>query len=157
MRWIQIQVQEACMNSFYCRSQSLLNIAKHCLLRQHLWMVMIFWHSFLATARRSIPHFSVLPTFLPTFLPTYLLKKKIEKALMSITQPFFIEMDWNLAWWLSRWYRPNLNQKKNLKLRLAASIIYYVSQSVFPIYFGHFSSEWTEIWHDDSLDGIDRA
>ena len=21
----------------------------------------------------------------------------------------------------------------------------------------HFSSEWTEIWHDDSLDGIDQA
>ena len=34
---------------------------------------------------------------------------------------------------------------------------YYVSLSVFPIYLSHFSSEWTEIWHDDSLDGIDRA
>ena len=26
---------------------------------------------------------------------------------------------------------------------------------VFPIYLSHFSSEWTEIWHDDSLNGID--
>ena len=42
-------------------------------------------------------------------------------------------------------------------LWLVASITYYVSQSVFPIYFSHFSSEWTEILHDDSLDGIDRA
>ena len=24
-------------------------------------------------------------------------------------------------------------------------------------YLSHFSSEWTEIWHDDSLDAIDRA
>ena len=23
------------------------------------------------------------------------------------------------------------------------------------IYLSHFSLEWTEIWHDDSLDGID--
>ena len=46
--------------------------------------------------------------------------------------------------------------KKN-KLQLVASITYYVCQSVFPIYLSHFSSEWTEIWHDDSLDGVDRA
>ena len=46
---------------------------------------------------------------------------------------------------------------KKFKLRLVAFITYYVSQSVFPIYLGHFSSEWTEILHDDSLDAIDRA
>ena len=46
---------------------------------------------------------------------------------------------------------------KKFKLRLVASITYYVSQSVFPVYLSHFSSEWTEILHDDSLDGIDRA
>ena len=46
---------------------------------------------------------------------------------------------------------------ERIKLRLEASITYYVSQSVFPIYLSHFSSEWTEIWHDDSLDGIDQA
>ena len=42
-------------------------------------------------------------------------------------------------------------------LSSVASITYYVCQSVFPIYLSHFSLEWTEIWHDDSLDGIDRA
>ena len=67
-------------------------------------------------------------------------------CLPYITQPFFIGKDWNLAWWLSRF-----------KLRLEASITYYVSQFVFPIYFSHFSSEWTEILHDYSLDGIDQA
>ena len=46
--------------------------------------------------------------------------------------------------------------KKKFKLRLKASITYYVSQSVFPIYLSSFSSEWTEIWHEDSLDGIDQ-
>ena len=47
------------------------------------------------------------------------------------------------------------------KLRLEASITYYVCHSVFPIYLSHFSSDWTEIWHewtetwhDDSLDGM---
>ena len=45
--------------------------------------------------------------------------------------------------------------QKNFKLRLEAFITYYVSQTVFPIYLSHFSSEWTEIWPDDSLDGID--
>ena len=47
--------------------------------------------------------------------------------------------------------------QKKFKLRLEASITYYVSQSVFPIYLSLFSSEWTEIWHDDSLDSIDQA
>ena len=47
--------------------------------------------------------------------------------------------------------------QKNFKLRLEASITYYVSQYVFPIYLSHFSSEWTEILHDDPLDGMDRA
>ena len=46
---------------------------------------------------------------------------------------------------------------KKFKLPLEASITYYVSQSVFPKYFSHFSSEWTETWHDESLDGIDLA
>ena len=58
---------------------------------------------------------------------------------------------------MTRWYRPSLEPKKNIKLRLVASITYYVSQSVFPIYLSHFSSEWTEIRHDDSLDGIDQV
>ena len=31
---------------------------------------------------------------------------------MLITLPFFLEMDWNLAWWLSRWYGPSLEPKK---------------------------------------------
>ena len=30
-------------------------------------------------------------------------------------------------------------------------------KNFFPIYLRHFSSEWTEIRHDASLDGIDRA
>ena len=47
--------------------------------------------------------------------------------------------------------------KKKFKLRLVASITYYVCQYVFPIYLSHFSLEWTEIWHDDSPDGMDRA
>ena len=37
-----------------------------------------------------------------------------------------------------------------------SSIIYYVSQSVFPLYLSHFSSELTETWHDDYLDGINK-
>ena len=44
-------------------------------------------------------------------------------------------------------------REKKFKLLLVASIAYYVSQFVFPLYLSHFSSEWTEIWHDDSLDG----
>ena len=47
--------------------------------------------------------------------------------------------------------------KKKFKLRLVAPITYYVSQSVFPKYISHFSSEWTEIWHADSVDGIDQV
>ena len=47
--------------------------------------------------------------------------------------------------------------QKKLKSRLEAFITYYVSQSVFPIYLSHFALEWTEIWHDDSLDVIDQA
>ena len=49
--------------------------------------------------------------------------------------------------------------QKKIKLpdRLEAPITYYVSQSVFPIYLSLFSSEWTEIWHNDSLDAKDRA
>ena len=62
-------------------------------------------------------------------------------------------MDWNLAWWLSRWYRPSLEPKK-FKLWLVASITYYVCQSVFPIYLSHFSSEWTEIWYDEVISNI---
>ena len=50
-----------------------------------------------------------------------------------------------------------VQSQKKFKLLLEASITYYVSQSVFPIYFSHFSSEWTEILHDDSLDGLDRV
>ena len=47
---------------------------------------------------------------------------------------------------------------KKILLQLVASITHYVSESVFPIYLSHFSSEWTEIWHDDdSLDDIDQA
>ena len=52
-------------------------------------------------------------------------------------------------------------EQKKFKLRLVASITYYVCHSVFPIYLSHFSSDWTEIWHewtetwhDDSLDGM---
>ena len=40
---------------------------------------------------------------------------------------------------------------------LVASILYYVSRSVTPINQRHFSSEWTEIWHDDFLDSIVQA
>ena len=47
--------------------------------------------------------------------------------------------------------KPRANR---IKPWLVASITYYVSQSVFPIYLSHFSSEWTETWHDDSLDGM---
>ena len=72
---------------------------------------------------------------------------------MLITLPFFIEMDRNLAW-LSRWYRPSLEPKKRFKLWLVASITYYVCQYVFPIYLGHFSSEWTEILHDEVIYNI---
>ena len=69
--------------------------------------------------------------------------------------------------WTETWHDDSLDgidraqsQKKNLssgQKLLEASITYYVCQSVFPIYLSHFASEWTEIWHDDSLDGIDRA
>ena len=65
--------------------------------------------------------------------------------------------------WSEIWHDDSLDgidrakSQKKFKLRLAASIAYYVSQSVFPIYLSHFSSEWTEIWRDDSLDVIDRA
>ena len=52
---------------------------------------------------------------------------------------------------LFSWPQAQLNNRPE------ASITYYVCQYVFPIYLSHFSSEWTEIWHDDSLDGIDRA
>ena len=54
-------------------------------------------------------------------------------------------------------YREACASKNKFKLWLVASITYYVSQSVFPVYLSHFSSEWTEIWHDDFLDCIDRA
>ena len=47
--------------------------------------------------------------------------------------------------------------KKKFKLRLEASMTYYVSQSVCPMYLSHFTSEWSEIWYEDSLDGIDQA
>ena len=39
-------------------------------------------------------------------------------------------------------------------LWLVASITYYVSQYVFPIYLSHFSSEWAEIWHDEVISKI---
>ena len=51
-------------------------------------------------------------------------------------------------------HRLSLEPKISFKLRLEASITYNVSQSVFPIYLSLFSSEWTEIWHDDSQDGM---
>ena len=43
------------------------------------------------------------------------------------------------------------------------SSITYIGQSHFApqpfksLYLNHFSSEWTEIWHDESLDGMDQV
>ena len=49
-------------------------------------------------------------------------------------------------------------EKKWLRYRLyRVSVVGGVAMAWVACFQRHFSSNWTETWHDDSLDGIDRA
>ena len=75
-----------------------------------------------------------------------------------VSQPFLDRLNWNLAWWLSRWYRLSLEQKKYFLA--VSSCLYtllcqlvclsYISQS-FLIGMNWNLAWWLSRWYRPSL------